>query len=596
MPWKTSTSLVIQLLMLIQKYRSKINSSAAGDWLLLIFIAIVIWVSRFLGFRSFGLYEDDYAYVGGIINLGFPELIARLKGLNFAAQGRPIGFVIDYIAAWLGYQLAELNGVYIIAYIIVLTNAILFYFLLKRLLPDIYAKLGTLAYAVFPADTTQAFLTHALILQPSLTFFLIATHLYLSRKFIPSYLVITLSLLTYEVVFPVFLAVPLLDRGGEANRKVKLIKNFILLSAIFVIVYFLRKLSGEDRVTKIPFHSFFPTNVFYGPFISLSQYVSRPIYAWQKIVERFDVYGNLLPILILFYFCLYFFCLHYRKQLEPGNLPKFGGKTRFPDRKHYLSAALKYSSGIILVGFVLLFLSYLLTFTNPAFVIAGRGSRVHLAAVFGAAVIAGAIGCFLLLLANYFSNKLSYHLASALLATLFALLIAFGFLIQQSYKESWAYQQRFWSSLVEVCPDLSDGTNIFVEVHDDQLRNSTFIETLSWPTPFILELIYDFPKSWVYVPRVWLVEKDWHKNLKIENNRLIWQTPEWLWPIRWFWSFRLVNDTQMSNTILVKLTTNGIMRIDQADSILFKPFPSTKDLPGFPRKNLFHLLLEQGTS
>jgi hypothetical protein len=129
---------------------------------------------------------------------------------------------------------------------------------------------------------------------------------------------------------------------------------------------------------------------------------------------------------------------------------------------------------------------------------------------------------------------------------------------------------------------------MFIDLHD-ALRNSTFIETLSWPTPFILELIYDFPKSWVYVPRVWLVEKDWHKNLKIENNRLIWQTPEWFWP------FRLVN-AQMSNTILVKLTTNGIMRIDQADSILFKPFPSTKDLPGFPRKNLFHLLLEQGTS
>lgn len=576
--------------MLIQKYRSKINSSAAvGDWLFLLFIAIAIWVSRFLGFRSFGLYEDDFAFIGGLINLSFPELIARLQELNFATQGRPIGFGIDYISAWSGYQLGGLSGVYIIAYSIVLINAILFYFLLKRLLPDIYAKIGTLAYAVFPADTTQAFLTHALILQPSLTFFLIATHLYLSRKFLVSYLFITLSLLSYEVVFPVFLAVPLLEKGSRANLKTKLIKNFVILLAIFVIVYFLRKISGEERATKIPFYSFFQ-NVFYGPFISLSQYASRPVYAGQQIVERFDVYGNLLPILILLGVCLYLFCLHYRKQLELGNSSDLIGQTRPLDKKYYLSTILKYSLWILLVGFVALFLSYLLTFTNPVFIVAGRGSRVHLAAVFGAAVIVGAICSFALLFAKYLQNKLlSYHVTSVLLATFFTLLIAFGFMIQQSYKESWIYQKQFWNNLVEICPDLSDGTNIFVEVQDDQLRYSTFIETLSWPTPFVLELIYDFPKSWAYLPRVWLVEKDWHKNLKMENNRLMWQTPEWFWP------FRLVN-SQMSNTILVKLTTNGIMRSDQADSIQFKALPAAKELPVYPRKNLYHLLLNERTS
>ena len=129
---------------------------------------------------------------------------------HLLGQGHPLHYTFIYLLTNLGWRIGDLHGPYLIGFSIEALNVCLFFSLLRRIFDWRLGLVAGIAYVLYSADTTQAYLTYSLGIHPSLTFFLLASHAYVSEKRWLAYLLAPLMLLTYETIYPVFFAVPLL--------------------------------------------------------------------------------------------------------------------------------------------------------------------------------------------------------------------------------------------------------------------------------------------------------------------------------------------------------------------------------------------------
>jgi len=452
-------------------------------------IALITWIAHFWYFNHLGLYEDDYAFIGNILTMDFSRFVDSVKNMNLAFfQGRVVGFNILFFSAYFAGKLGGLPLIYISAYLLALTNNILFYLFLQRLWNQpIFVLTGTLAFTLFPADNTRAFLTHIHIL-PAITFLLLAFLSYLNDKKIWSYLLITASFLSYETCFLLFITAPFLTKKPQSEIFKELIKHLFILGTIFLVVLILRKLTGDSRVGDLDIATaiFTPIRqIITGPFVCLGTFVYRP---WQTL---HNLRGELLifvPLSLLM--LLWLFLQNYRfSGLDSGE--------NWPIIKQ-----------LSLLGISLLFLAYPLTFTVPATLISGRDSRVHAAAVVGASILGGILGYLIVYLANSYRQK---NLAALLLATYFSLLIGFGIIVQQQNKLSWKYQQAFWADVIQLAPDLSDGQVILVDA--PSLPWGSQLYPFAWSMPSVVGQLYQFPWQWKNVPKLYKLNPDWQQKI-----------------------------------------------------------------------------------
>lgn len=472
-------------------------------------LALTIWIAHFWYSGSFGLYEDDYNRVSKVFDLAWAEIGNYI--LHFSnSQGRPLHDGLIYLLSFLGFRLGGLQSIYWIGYVIITINTFLFYLLLKRLSANqFFAMTGALAFCLFPADTTKPFLTHSLGIQPSLTFLLAATHCYLSQKKILSYGFILGSLLCYETIFPVFLAVPLLQRQWDLKLRRELLRHIIILGGMIISIVIIRKLSigGVGVIKNLDFISTIRwslSNQFYGPFISISMFFYRP---FQALLYLLQSKGELI---ILISFCLAGFVwvlsrldfAPYRQNVSSQN------SVSCSENFNYFQHLTK----LTLVGFILLTLAYPLTLTELATEISGRASRVHVAAAIGASIIVACACSAILLLANRYRLK---NLAAAILAAFFALLIGFGIMVQQDYQRSWQYQRAFWTDVIHLAPDLTDGTVILV---DALLPWGEQIHPFAWSMPSVVGQLYQFPWQWKNVPKLYKLNPDWQQKISANGE------------------------------------------------------------------------------
>jgi hypothetical protein len=455
-------------------------------------IALITWIAHFWYFNHLGLYEDDYAFIGNILTMDFSRFVDFVKNMNLSFfQGRVVGFNILFFSGYFAGKLGGLPLIYISAYLLALTNNILFYLFLQRLWNQpIFVLTGTLAFTLFPADNTRAFLTHIHIL-PALTFLLLAFLSYLNDKKIWSYLLITASFLSYETCFLLFITAPFLTKKPKSDIFKELIKHLFILGTIFLVVLILRKLTGDSRVGDLDIATAISTpirQIITGPFVCLGTFVYRP---WQTL---HNLRGELLifvPLSLLMLLWLF---------LQNSCFSGLDSGENWPIIKQ-----------LSLLGISLLFLAYPLTFTVPATLISGRDSRVHAAAVVGASILGGILGYLIVYLANSYRQK---NLAALLLATYFSLLIGFGIIVQQQNKLSWKYQQAFWADVIQLAPDLNDGQVILVDA--PSLPWGSQLYPFAWSMPSVVGQLYQFPWQWKNVPKLYKLNPDWQ--LKIAAN------------------------------------------------------------------------------
>ncbi|MEP7366977.1 MAG: hypothetical protein ABI972_27270, partial [Acidobacteriota bacterium] len=125
-------------------------------------LVLLICITRFWHAPHFGLYEDDYFHVALGFNMKLRDAITTAWSFLVGfPHGRPIGWAFEFAISYLDYRAGGILAIYGAAAAIVSANAITFYFLMKRISCDAqFAVVASVAFCLYPADTTQAFLTH----------------------------------------------------------------------------------------------------------------------------------------------------------------------------------------------------------------------------------------------------------------------------------------------------------------------------------------------------------------------------------------------------------------------------------------------------
>jgi hypothetical protein len=568
--------------------RKSIKSPKYQPWLawvlLIVLLAISAWCTRYWMSSNFGLYEDDLTFIPGAIESDFKGVLSMVSGYfsTLAEQGRPFMWSGVVLFSHLGWRLGGMQGMYFLGFTIWLINIFLFFVLLRRIHGDyVFVAIGALAYVVFSADTNQAFLFNAYGLQTAITFLLIGLHLYISQGKLRwmAYLFLILVMLTYETPFWLFLAAPLLTKANAGALKKKLLANSLLVAFIFFAIYLLRLAAGESRAASLGFPEMIFTpikHMLIGPAVGLGAYFLRPFQVLRNLDLRLGV-GLLLAIGV--YFGLLFGVAHKREQSENRLLPiKKGWWADLTDDT-------RRELRILFAGLVMLILAYPLTVILRAYAISGRETRVHLAAVVGAALILASI--FSLVFRAF--KKKGLRIALLMFFSLvFGFNFAFGFLIQQDYKRAWSLQKNFWQSLLPLIQDVSDGTLVLVD--HSGLERTLYIDANTWAVPRILPQMVDFPGTWEEVPKVFRLVPGWEETIiqlpgyfTLDGQVVV--------------AFeRRFGDFLQSNTIIISTTEGKFSRLRTVDildeKIALKP-PGEGRLESYERSPLHHLLLEE---
>ncbi len=469
-------------------------------------IAVMIWAARYWHSASFGLYEDDYTRVPQALTMSVSDLRQEIVSAltTFSDHGKPLHSTLIYGLAFVGGKLGGLRGVYWVGYAIFTLNAWLFYGLLKRLYDNrIVALTGALAYCLFSADTTQAFLTHALGLQPSLTFLLLAMHAFLSGKKWLAYGLVIPVLFIYETPFPIFLAAPLLETKWDKAWLKRWVVHAVILGVMLAGVTGLRLLIGEGRVSELGAKDAVITPLIHmliGPPVSLAMFVYRPIQALLAL--RWDAaiaIGLAIPLLAWILSRL------------KADTPLDGRTLGLAISKRSLTLFNSSEARLLrlaIAGLAMLILAYPLTFTVRAYAISGRDTRVHFAAVIGAAILAA---CVILVILSWAESRRKQWLAAAGVAIFFALLLGYGFVIQRDYVLGWQYQRDFWREALPLITDVSEGTVVLID--PDGFPDTEQIGANTWMVTRLLKQIYVFPQAWGHPPRVFRLAEGWQERI-----------------------------------------------------------------------------------
>lgn len=485
------------------------NRLSTQDFIASLVLAVLFWIARYWMVGQFGLYEDDLTIIPAAAGMSFGEVLQFIWVYitHLYGHARPLSDSFIYLFSNLGWRLGGLPGIYLLGYALTLINILLFYFLVRRSSNPVLAFLAGMAYCLYSADTTQAFLTHSLGVQPSITLLLIAAHQYLSNRKWLAYPLAFLILFSYETPFLVFLGVPLLKRKWDRNLVKEFVLHGLLLVAMLAAVFLLRSLVGEGRVLNLSREEMLSVpiqQVLRGTRVSLTKYFRV---AEQAARHLLAAKSSLVPVLSAFGAFLIILWAKVQRPFPVETAAAFE-KISLKPRKFFIPAEFRELGQLLLCALVMIAAAYPLTFTTVADAVTGRESRVHLAAVVGNALLMG-----VLLYAGFaVAKRLRITLAaSALTAVWFSLLVGYGFEIQQDYKLSWALQQDFWREVIQLAPDA--GENAVILVDPSGLEDTVQIDANTWNLPRILPQLYEMPVEWKNPPRVYRLRDHWEDNL-----------------------------------------------------------------------------------
>jgi hypothetical protein len=528
--------------------------------------AITTWIAHFFYFRDFGLYEDDYVFISDAMGENASYLLERLQYFILWPQGRPVGFYLASLFSFVGYKIGGLAFLYLIGFVIATVNSYLFYKILKRTGLNILALMGGLSFCLFPADTTKSFLTHAFILQTSLTFLLVATIYYLSGKKHISYIISLGSLLSYESAFIVFFGIPLLKNKWNKKMLIDMIKHTLISSFILVFVAFIRTLTGESRVLKANSEWFLiPGKIFYsisiGSSTSMSLFFKTPLYS---IIFEWNKTTWIVFFITIVFFTKVFWDYRFYYEKEHSNYSLVRQNNIFYINKDYRKKVFYLKTlKILFTGLVLLCLSYPLSFSDPHYPPTteyGRFTSEHLAATFGGSIIFASLSSLLF----YITKKGGKKKYIIILACYLSVIVGYHFTIQRDFKKSWKNQREFWTQVISACPDIDKRTVVLVV--NSQLPETKYILTHSWADPIVLEQIYHLPNKRNPVdfaenpwdeyarPALFLIDKYWKKELI--NGEEIWKVTN----LTWF--YLGVGNLAESKVIVLEMDNNELTRID----------------------------------
>jgi hypothetical protein len=406
----------------------------------LIFICLFAFCAKFLLFRSFGLYEDDYWSVAPGLSMKLRDVLHQIiDSMIHWPLGRPLNHFLPPAFGYLGNVLGGLDSLYILASIWLSLNAYLLYRIALHWLNIPSSLIVSLSYVLFPSDMTRQ-LTHAAAhVQGAMTFTLLGWLLWLkpSRTRWLSYPVTALCLISYELTFLPFLVAPLYSRGfGKKDEKKMWFEHTIACGTIIGIVGLIRVSLRDERTMSV--------------LVDPSEMIKRALFS--------TILGPIADINALI--LAFKTSLNY---LSPFTIPC----TLFVIAGVYLISRIsgtktnKSSAPLnrILVASTLAWgASYILSLVNyPPTQIIGRMTSTHVAAALPFSILIGAIFQFL-------TSKGTTLKVITLTTYCIALipLFSYSLYIQQGFANSAKTQKNFWKQILKFAPDVEKGTSIIV--------------------------------------------------------------------------------------------------------------------------------------
>ncbi len=443
-------------------------------------LVALIWITRFWHATQFGLYEDDYFLVAWGFGMDARGVWETIKdSFTRSVHARPVGWSVQMVASLLAYNAGGIVAIYAAAAAMVAANAIAFYLLMKRISNDVqFAVAAAVAFCLFPADTTQAFLTH-IFLQFSLLLVLLSLHAYLAGHAWVARGLAALTLVCYESVYLLSVVAPVLDPGWHRGQWRRAVKHAAWLLAILCVYVGVRMRIGEGRVVGLDAATaawLSLRNVVTGSANAIAMYVVRPVDVLRAMDGELALWCGVAAALIWWV-------------LSRGAA---SSAPLFP---------------LVWRGWLLLPLAYPFTVILNGADTSGRGSRVHMAAAPGAAMLAG-VACVWLL------RRRQGRWAVVTVAVALSLLTGFGHTVQHEYVTAWEEQKVLWSSVDRLCRDVTDGTVIILDPGPEP-EPPRAIKAVGWSVGLALRKIFQFPAEWREAP---LVERS--ANLLVKDGRI----------------------------------------------------------------------------
>ncbi|MGD0611122.1 MAG: hypothetical protein ABSB41_06365 [Anaerolineales bacterium] len=560
----------------------KINKRLEAILDVLLLLAL-FWAVRYWYSRHFGLYEDDLTIIPDAFQRSFSSLIGYIfiYITHFYGHARPLSDSSIYFFSWVGWHIAGLWGPYLLGYLITAINIGLFYWLMRRTAGRPFALIAGLGYILYSADTTQAFLTHSLGVQPSVLLILLAMHAYLSNKRILAYVLAFVVLFSYELPFLLLVAAPLLKKKWDKALWKEMLWHTGILVVMLAAIYLFRTAIGEGRVSGLGLKDLVTTPFVHsleGPFVSLGTFAYRPLQAIRGL--------NLeVGIAVLLAFGLFLWILSRLEVPTQVKLRDLWRAVRDPVTRHALPEEVRALGRFFVVGAVMLVMAYPLTFTVRAYALSGRDTRVHLAGVAGAAVLVAAVTFLFIYLTN---GSRWRKVINVLIAMELALLAGYGFIIQRDYVLAWQYQREFWTELLPLIPDAGEGTVILVDpaaLHDTRQIGANY-----WNLPRVLMQLYTYPEDMKALPVVHRLEKGWQSTLLAADGRIqvnavtVYSVPDYY------------GEFDPQQVILIQAENGRLVRRESVTLngkiVSLKP-TSALAVPPLPHAFLYHLMIGQ---
>ena len=520
------------------------------------FLLLLNFVSHFVLFKQMGLYEDDYSFIAKAINWQQSQINQYIVTTLFNAwpQGRPLGFIIPRLAAYLSPKDAPLVFLYLFGALVITINAFLCYkFVLFWSKNETIAFIAAMSFSLFPADTTKSLLIHIYHIQVSMLFILLAINIFLRypKYRVIAYILGILSLLTYETPYALIFLLPIFTEQKKQKRF--WITHLIISFSIVIFIILIRTLMGESRIASvslpIQIMAQIIASMVIGPVVSFGLFFYGPARTVLHMNKELYVVMGISFIILTLMIWLYF-----RNNInveESGvikNIKMYSIEMRLPEW------VATWMNQLILVT-LWLCTAYLFAFSHfPPVVRYGRGTSVHISATIPASLL---FSLFIYGIWRILKTKKIYKYAYIfLLSAYFSVTVGNQFSIQQDFVKSWAYQQKFWQQVLQLTPDVQEGTIVFVVNHN--LPEEHYIISNSWADYFIYGELVEFPSDWKQLPMVLVTNGDWEKTIVDKNG-------QYYYPWNIYWNFLV----ESGNIILLTDDANGnLIRVDDSIHLL----------------------------
>jgi hypothetical protein len=540
-------------------------------------IMLVTFVAHFVFFPLFGLYEDDYILTLPTMNYSWHDFRGTLLGdwLN-PVMARPLNHFLRHIFFFFTVRHGQLGAGFLLSWLLVSANGITLYALIRRITAYAAALVGALVFVLFPLDTSRQILMHQTDLLVPIFLLLVCFHLYLSGRHWMAYIVIAISLLDLESLFPVFFAAPILAAGATGTDWKRLLKRLVIhgviMAGLFGLLVIGRLLLGEERARNVASN---PIDTVLrviqlateGPWHGLQALVMRPI---DGVIHCSP---TLLPYLLL---TVAVIAWGLSGVATRGETERDPASVALPKRRPALF--------LLIGGLTAWSLSYVLWIPNdyfPPIIGIGRLTGEHSEAAIGAGLVSASLAAWILSL--WLAPK---RILAVLFSCYCGAIVAFGVQIQLSeYVPYWEETKRFWSTLLNQIKDVQDGEEVLVEQSADarvmpitkgfgEFAEEAYL-------PMALPIFVDFPTTWKQRPRVYGLWKGCGSDDFGDSVTL--HTPMWapdIWPkihSGSFIYFRVINGSLERVTDWVTI---------EGKRLLPKAAPS-EDLPPLPLSSTY---------